>query len=293
MLHLMRWIGSDEHKELFCRSFIDSHVAYEPAELPWPPLDQASLRFLRSIPVWTTALEVEANAGALLRAFAHTQRDTLVREALNVQGYEEDRHGRMISALIDRYDLPAGTVVGTGRPSRREFLAFGYGECLDSFFGFGIFRIACNAKVVSEELTNLFSRVIFEEARHIVFFVNWVAYDCARRGLRLPVMRMGASVYGYACAVLRTLRRATSVNRHDRGMTLAGDVFSGLTLTDFLRTALAENERYMSAFDPRLLRPAFIPALARALLALPGVNGRAHHEKQYESEEASPPSSRT
>lgn len=274
MLQMMRWIGSDEHKELFCRSFIDSHVAYEPQELSWPRLDEASVTFLRSIPVWTTALEVEVNAGALLRAFAQTQPDALVREALALQGYEEDRHGRMITALIDRYGLPAGAVAGNGRLSRREFLAFGYGECLDSFFGFGIFRIACNAKVVSEDLTNLFSRVIFEEARHIVFFVNWVAYDCARRGLRLPVMRMGASVYGYASAALRTMRRATSVNRNDRGMTLAGDVFSGLTLTQFLQTALAENDLYMSTFDPRLLRPRLVPALARAILAFPGIKLR-------------------
>lgn len=289
----MSWIGSDEHKELFCRSFIDSYNAYEPQELAWPRLDDASLQFLRSVPVWTTALEVEVNAGALLRAFAKTQHDALVREALSLQGYEEDRHGRMISGLVYRYGLHADAVVANARSGRREFLAFGYGECLDSFFGFGIFRVACNARVVSEELTNLFARVIFEEARHIVFFVNWVAYDCARRGMRLPAMRMVPSLYGYFSAVLRTLRRAASVNRRDKGMTLAGDVFCGLTLPEFLRTALTENDRYMASFDPRLLRPRLIPTLARAVLALPGLRAQRPHEKQYESEEASPPSSRT
>ena len=272
MLAVMRWIGSDNHKELFCRSFIDSHTAYEPHDLPWPDLDGPSLRFLRNIPVWTTALEVEVNAGALLRAFADTQQDDLVREALNLQGYEEDRHGRMIMALIDRYGLQADVVSPATRPSRREFLAFGYGECLDSFFGFGIYRIACNARVVSEELTNLFSRVIFEEARHIVFFVNWVAYDCAQRGLRLPLLRILPSMYGYVSAMLRTARRATSVDNKERGMTLAGEVFGGITLGDFLRTALAENERYMSTFDSRLLRPRLIPTLARAVVSLPGLN---------------------
>lgn len=268
MLQLMRWIGSDMHKELFCRSFIDSHVPYEPQALVWPRLDDASMAFLRSVPVWTTALEVEVNGGALLRAFADTQRDALVREALCLQGYEEDRHGRMISALIDRYGLPVDAVIPAEKFTRREFLAFGYGECLDSFFGFGIFRIACNAKVVQDELTELFSRVIFEEARHIVFFVNWVAYDCAQRGVKLPALRIFPSLYGYVSAVLRTLRRAMSANRKERGMTMAGDVFAGVTLTEFLRTALAENERYMSAFDPRLLRPGLVPALAKTVLTL-------------------------
>jgi hypothetical protein len=72
--------------------------------------------------------------------------------------------------------------------------------------------------------------------------------------------------------MLRTARRATSVDNKERGMTLAGEVFAGITLGDFLRTALAENERYMSTFDSRLLRPRLIPTLARAVVSLPGVN---------------------
>lgn len=274
----MSWIGSTEHKELFCRSFLDSHLQYEPHELPWPKLDDASLAFLRGIPIWTTALEVEVNAGSLLRSFAQTQRDELVCEALSLQGYEEDRHGRMVQELISRYGLSASAVQPTSRPSRREFLAFGYGECLDSFFGFGIFRIACNLKVVSTELTDLFSRVLFEEARHIVFFVNWVAYDCRQRGIRAPLMRIASPFYGYFSAIRRTLGRAAHVDRRERGMTLAGDVFAGLTLSEFLRTALAENERHMAAFDPRLLRPTLIPAMARAALWLSGLRNTRNQE---------------
>jgi hypothetical protein len=36
-------IGSEAHKELFCRSFMESHQKYEPEQLPWPDLDDASL----------------------------------------------------------------------------------------------------------------------------------------------------------------------------------------------------------------------------------------------------------
>lgn len=274
MLQLMSWIGSITHKELFCRSFIGSHMRYEPQELAWPRLDEQSLGFLRSVPVWTTALEVEVNAGTLLRAFARTQQDPLIREALELQGYEEDRHGRMIGSLVERYGLSVDKVVPHGHPSRREFLAFGYGECLDSFFGFGIFRVARNAKVVADELTELFARVIYEEARHIVFFVNWVAYDCAQRGKRLPFLRFAPPLYGYFSAIRRTLNRATHVDKQQRGMTLTSEVFGGITFTEFLRISLDENDRYMSTFDPRLLRPRLIPTLARAILAVS--NGRSH-----------------
>ncbi len=58
-------IGSTEHKELFCRSLVESHRAYEPADLPWPELDDLSLARLRAIPIWTLALEVELGAGVI------------------------------------------------------------------------------------------------------------------------------------------------------------------------------------------------------------------------------------
>lgn len=256
------------HKELFCRSFIDSHLRYEPQQLQWPALDDRSLQFLQSIPVWGTALEVELNAGVLLARFAQTLRDPLIREAFELQGYEEDRHGRMLQTLLARYRLSAQPVVPVAQATRRNFLEFGYGECLDSFFGFAIYRFACEAKVVAPALTDLFARVLLEEARHIVFFVNWIAYDRAQRGLRSSVLRLLPSLYGYFGAVRRTMQRASSADREQRGMTLAGEIFGGITLADFLRTALEENERYMSAFDPRLLRPTIIPSIARTVLSL-------------------------
>lgn len=36
-------IGSEEHKELFCQVFIDTHVPYDPATIRWPELDGESL----------------------------------------------------------------------------------------------------------------------------------------------------------------------------------------------------------------------------------------------------------
>jgi hypothetical protein len=198
------------HKELFCRSFIDSHLRYEPEQLQWPALDDRSLQFLHSIPVWGTALEVELNAGVLLARFAQTQRDPLIRQAFELQGYEEDRHGRMLQQLLGRYGPSVRPAVPAAEPTRRNFLEFGYGECLDSFFGFAIYRFACEAKVVSAQLTELFARVLVEEARHIVFFVNWIAYDRAQRGLRSSALRLLPTLYGYFGAVRRTLQRASA-----------------------------------------------------------------------------------
>ena len=35
-------VGSDAHKELFCRQFLETHELYDPATLPWPELDDAT-----------------------------------------------------------------------------------------------------------------------------------------------------------------------------------------------------------------------------------------------------------
>ncbi len=259
-------IGSEQHKELFCRWFIDSNLAYEPTDLAWPDLDEHSLAFLHAVPVWRSALEVEVNAGGMLDAFASTQRDPLIREALALQGYEEARHGRMLRTLFDRYNIDVTDVEPSPQSSKGAFVSFGYDECLDSFFGFGIFRIAREAKVVADSLINVFSRVLIEEARHIVFFVNWVAYDRARRGLGAAPLQALPTARGYLQAILKTVRRGKSANADERGMGVALDVFAGLTLERFLLTCLEENDRYMAAFDQRLLRPRFVPTLVRCAL---------------------------
>ena len=111
-------IGSEQHKELFCRSFIETHTPYEPGDLSWPVLDEQSLTLLRAIPVWTLALEVEVNAGTMLEQFAARQNDPLIAQALALQGYEETRHGRMLQTLIERYGLRAGSLRPPAAPSQ-------------------------------------------------------------------------------------------------------------------------------------------------------------------------------
>ena len=257
-------IGSHEHKELFCRSFIESHEAYEPKDLPWPELDSRSVEILRSIPVWTTAVQVEVNAGGMIGEFANMQPDPLIAQALRLQGYEEDRHGRMLKELISHYDLPATVEPPQLKATRRAFIDFGYDECLDSFFGFGIFKIAHEVQFMPESLMSLFARVIWEEARHIVFFVNWISYERAIRGYGARPLQVLPTAIGYARAVKKNIGRGRETKLEDKGMLAVGDIFSDLTLARFLRTCLSENDQYMSRFHPDLVQPRVVPSIARS-----------------------------
>lgn len=98
-------LGSEEHKELFCRSFIESHLEFEPEKLPWPVLDSVALERIRSIPFWKEALSTERQAGAMVSAFAATISDPLLREAIALQALEETRHSRLIEFLINHYNI--------------------------------------------------------------------------------------------------------------------------------------------------------------------------------------------
>ncbi|MEO7202759.1 MAG: ferritin-like domain-containing protein [Candidatus Tumulicola sp.] len=266
-------IGSEEHKRLLCETFIASHNRYEPQDMPWPQLDDVSLARLRAIPIWTMALDIEISAGAMLQGFSKTESDPLVRDALALQGFEEARHGRILAEMIRRYGLTVQTKEPTKDPTRRAFVHFGYDECVDSFAGFGIFKLARDARILPESLTSLFARVLEEEARHIVFFVNWIAWDRARSGLTPPYMQILPSLVSYVAAIVRRVQGGSAMagggnNDGSAAMGLFSDVMRDLTPAKFLRACLTENDRYMRSFDRRLLRPRVIPTLGKTALVV-------------------------
>src|SRR5579862_3296925 len=100
-------IGSDAHKEWFCRHFRETYQDYVPETLPWPELDEAALARLRSVPFWQEVLHTELRAGAIVQTFARTIDDPILREAIDLQGFEESRHAELIRTMIRRYGIEA------------------------------------------------------------------------------------------------------------------------------------------------------------------------------------------
>ncbi|MCS7029956.1 MAG: ferritin-like domain-containing protein [Gloeomargarita sp. SKYG116] len=265
-------VGSPAHKELFCRSLLETHRSYDPTQFVWPDLDAETLAFLREIPFWQEALATEKRAGLMARAFAEEIEDPLVREAVALQAEEEARHGRLLACLVQHYGIAAeiDPPYQPPRNLRQAFIDFGYSECLDSFFAFGFFRIAQASGFFPEALFTLFDPIIDEEARHIVFFVNWMAYQQARSGRGFFWYRGLNTLWNYGKALSHLVGSVQGAATSGTGFTATGAlVFApDLTLRSFLQTCVQENARRMQAFDPQLLQPRLLPRLSRLLLNL-------------------------
>lgn len=281
------YIGSELHKERFCRQFIDSHGDFDPERLPWPELDDASLERMRAIPFWEEVLHTERRAGRIVAAFAGTISDPLVRAAIELQGFEEERHARFLEAMIRRYGLAAEEkeVEPIGPSLYKAFVDFGYGECLDSFLGFGVFKIARQSGFLPDRLFEIFDMLMLEETRHIVFFVNWMAWQQAMRGRGAPWLRAVASAHYYARAIgrlLATIHRGRSAkDGTDFSATQASVFLNGFTFRRLLEACYAENKRRMANVEPNLLRPRLLSDLAGAALItmgfLPNIPVRSSH----------------
>ena len=281
-------IGSDEHRELFCREFIDSYTDYDPATMPWPALSAAELERLRSVPFWQEVLHTERRAGMIVQTFAATLDDAIVREAVDLQGREEARHADLLREMVRRYsiavaELPLEPIAGD---VELAFKDFGFGECLDSFLGFGAFKLARQSEFLPESMFSIFDTLMYEETRHIVFFVNWMAWQAARQGQGAAWLRALTSLRFYYRALSRmigTIRRGQEVNDgRDFAATQANVFLQDFTFRRFLAYCYAENNRRMAPFKAGLLRPSFMPALADiALSSLRILNfGRSSHDQR-------------
>jgi hypothetical protein len=261
-------IGSSPHKELFCREFIDTHLPYKVEEMRWPALDGERLQRLRTLPFWQEALTTEQATAAKVQAQAQRESDPLVREAVALQGFEEARHSALLESLLSHYEISVPPTPAAPLPANIAwaFLRTEYGECFDSFFAFGLFAIAKESGFFAPELVNRFEPVMQEEARHILFFVNWLAYQRAQ----LPWWRQpDLAARCLAAMVVQVWSRIqTARGIGDGDFTLKGheSILPDLSPRDFLQLCLQENEQRLSRYDHRLLRPRLVPTMAKAVL---------------------------
>ena len=261
--------GSDAHKSLFCRTLLDTFNPYKPAVIDWPELDAGARERLVSLPIWDIAVQTEGRARLNVASYAAVTRDPLLREAIELNAFEEGRHRDVLANLVTAYGIVLAPEPPYPAPRDPEwaFMLTGYSECIDSFFAFGLFESAKRSGFFPPDLVDTFEPVMQEEARHILFFVNWAAWHrrnmplWRRPWFELKVLAVWAVLIWERIGIARDVGNGVQDNNFT--MTGAKSVGDDINFDGVLDLCLAENQRRMGAYDRRLLRPRAVPTLAR------------------------------
>lgn len=268
--------GSDAHRRLYCRTFVDTHKPYRPEDIVWPELDADGLARLKALPVWSEAVRTEAATAVKVQTLGKAEKDPVLAEAISLQGYEEGRHASIIALLTRHYAISVPAFEAAVPPPNPTwaFLRTGYGECLDSFFAFGLFEIGRRTEFFPKGLIDVFDEIMQEEARHILFLVNWAADLRARRPFLARPVFDARRAWNIAAQAFDRVRGAMAMggSGSQDGFTMKTHAELGdFSLRSFLELCLAENQRRLSVYDSRLLRPTLTPGSVRVLLKfLPG-----------------------
>ena len=268
-------LGSEEHKQAFCRMLLDTHNPYRPSVVDWPILEPEARDRLASLPIWDIAMQTEGNATLRVLSYAETITDPLLREAIEVDGFEESRHKLVLSNLVQAYGIHLAPEPVYQRPRHPEwaFLLAGFCECVDTFFAFGLFSLAKQSGFFPPELVDTFEPVVQEEGRHILFFVNWVAWH--RRNLsRWRRILFAAKIFSaWAFLIWERIGVARGIDGQRTGSESQDNnfVFTGskaigsgsISAASVVDVCLSEHDRRFSGYDSRLLRPNTMPRIMR------------------------------
>jgi hypothetical protein len=270
--------GSEAHKVAFCRMLLDTHNPYKPSIIDWPELEPEARDRLVGLPIWDIAVQTEGKARLRVLSYGGAIGDPLLRQAIELDGFEEGRHKEVLSNLVQAYGIRLAPEPEYLFPRDPEwaFMVTGFSECIDSVFAFGLFALAKRSGFFPLPLVDTFEPVMQEEGRHILFFVNWVAWH--RRNLplwRRPIFSVKiAGVWAFLVWERIGLARGfggagdgeEGMAPQDNNFTLTGSKSvsaADLSLGALIDVCLEENDRRLAGYDPRLLRPTVIPRLLR------------------------------
>ncbi|MFQ5449696.1 MAG: ferritin-like domain-containing protein [Nitrospinaceae bacterium] len=255
--------GTEEHKNLFCRFFIDTHQPFRPEELAWPDLKEETIQKLADFPIWDYAVHTESQVFHKLKAYSEEITDPLLKKAMALQGYEERRHADILKYFLNRYNIPFKEIPDNPLPGNLEwgFLRTGAGECIDSFFAFGFLEISKSTGDYPLELIRVMEPIVQEEARHILFIQNWILYMRQTRPFLLQPLHYLSTMWAFWAAAWSRLMDLKNMGGSAFTIQARKHEKSGMSPKDFINLCLRENNRRLMGYDPRLARPKLVPRL--------------------------------
>jgi hypothetical protein len=215
-------------------------------------------------------VQTENKAGARIAFYAQTVPQNELRDALTHMAGEERRHRDVLARLVAAYGIPVQPDAEYVLPNDAEwgFLVTGYSECIDSFFAYGLFELARRSGFFPADLVETFEPVMQEEARHILFFTNFIAWKRATMPLwKRPFFEAKvAAVYAYLIwERIGIAKDVDGLEGADANFTMNGSqaISDEMDPAKLIDICLAQDKLRMEGYDPRLIRPTTMPFLAR------------------------------
>ena len=240
---------------------------------------------ITALPIWDIAVQTENRAGLNVCTYAESVPDPLLRKAIELNGFEERRHRHVLANLVEAYGIKLAPEPVYEKPKDPEwaFMVTGYSECIDCFFAFGLFKAAKDTGYFPPELVQTFDPVVNEEARHILFFVNWVAWHRRNMPLwRRPYFELKVlAVWLFLIYERMGIASDVSNGQQDNNFTVTGasQLGSDIDVGELIAICVAENDRRLAPYDNRLKRPRFVPFMARLALKFIGPKKKAARMK--------------
>jgi hypothetical protein len=267
-------LGSPEHLLLFSRMLLDTHDPYRPAVIDWPVLEPEVRDKIVSLPIWDMAVQTEGRTGLFVKTFARTVNHPLLKSAVEMDAFEERRHKVVLADMVQAYgiQLEPEPPYPIPRDAEWAFMRSGYSECIDSFFGFGLFRIAKDTGFFPTPLIDTFEPVMREEGRHILFFVNWVAWWrrnmplWRRPWFELKVIAVWAFLIWERIDMAKGMGENTKAQENNFTLNGSKELGVEISFPELAAICLSENDRRLSVYDQRLIRPRFVPGMIRLVL---------------------------
>jgi hypothetical protein len=177
----------------------------------------------------------------------------------------------VLSKLVEAYGIQLMPEPAYEVPNDPEWgwLVTGYSECIDSFLAFGLFESAKRTGYFPADLVDTFEPVVQEEGRHILFFANWTAWYrrqlpwWQRASFLFKVARVWIFLIWERIGIANGLDGKGEMQDANFALTRRQQIGPDLKLSDLVDLCLVEDHRRMAGYDPRLLRPTFVPRLAR------------------------------
>src|ERR1700743_748184 len=191
--------------------------------------------------------ERENRAGTNVCAYAEGIADPLLNKAVQLNGFEERRHRHVLANLVEAYGIKLAPEPVYPKPKNPEWALMGTGS-------------------FPPELIQTFDPVVNEEARHILFFVNWVAWH--RRNMpwwRRPYFELKVlAVWLFLIYERMGLASDVSTGQQDNNFTVNGAeaLGSDINVGELVSLCVAENDRRLAPVDARLKRLPFVPLIA-------------------------------